>query len=81
MLNPPIYIHEIFHFGRIIIRITIFYTGTGDPIEVSFERSIYTVDENVEDNNLALLVCVNASNATTEFTVTLSTENGTAIGI
>ena len=38
------------------------------------------MNENVGDNNLALLVCVNASNVTNEFTVTLSTENGTAIG-
>ena len=64
----------------IIIHTTIFYTVADDPIEVSFVRSIYTVNENVGDNNLALLVCVNASNVTTEFTVTLSTENGTAIG-
>ena len=69
-----------FQFGRIIDP-TVFYSVTGEPIEVSFQRSIYTVDENVGDNNLALLVCVNACNATTEFTVTLSTENGTAIGI
>ena len=83
---PLIYAHIPLHtcldfqFGGIIDP-TVFYYVTGDPIEVSFERSIYTVDENVGDNNLALLVCVNASNATTEFTVTLSTENGTAIGI
>ena len=74
--------HRIFveTFSRIIIRTTIFCTVTGDPIEVGFERSVYTVNENVGDNNLALLVCVNASSVATEFTVTLSTENGTAIG-
>jgi len=38
------------------------------------------VNENVSDDSLVLLVCVSSSDVTIGFTVTLSTQSGTAIG-
>ena len=38
------------------------------------------MNENVSDDSLALLVCVSSSDVTIGFTVTLSTQSGTAIG-
>lgn len=49
-------------------------------MEVRIGRSTYTVNENISDDSLALLVCVISSDVTTGFTVTLSTQSGTAIG-
>lgn len=48
--------------------------------EVGIEQSTYTVSEEVSSQNLALFVCALASGAQRNFTVTLTTESGTAVG-
>ena len=51
------------------------------PVQVGLERESYSVGENVGDNNLALLVCaVTSTDVPFGFTVTVSLQNGSAIG-
>ena len=51
------------------------------PIQVDLEQESYEVAENVSDSDLALLVCANtSSDVQVGFTVTVSVENGTALG-
>ena len=50
-------------------------------VEVGFEQESYEVAENVGDSDLALLVCANtSSDVLVGFTVTVSVQNGTALG-
>ena len=52
-----------------------------DGVLVELEKNVYEVAENVSDIDLALLVCANtSSDVQVEFTVTVSVENGTALG-
>ena len=49
--------------------------------EISFEKTSYSVREDLTDSkNLALVVCATAEEVTQAVTVTISTANGTAVG-
>ena len=51
------------------------------PIQVGLEQESYVVAENVSDSDLALLVCAStSSDVQVGFTVTVSVQNGTALG-
>ena len=60
---------------------SLFYIGDETPIQVGLEEDIYSIREDIGDNDLALMVCANASNDVEfEFTVTISFQSGTAQG-
>ena len=63
----------------------LFQTCDHSPIaiqaEISFEKTSYSVREDLTDSkNLALVVCATAEEVTQAVTVTISTANGTAVG-
>ena len=54
---------------------------TAIQAEISFEKTSYSVREDLTDSkNLALVVCATAEEVTQAVTVTISTANGTAVG-
>ena len=58
-----------------------FYTVlTAPPVQVMLEQQIFTVNEVVGSQNLALLVCAIANETQLDFEVTLATASESAIG-
>ena len=57
------------------------HSPTAIQAEISFEKTSYSVREDLTDSkNLALVVCTTAEEVTQAVTVTISTTNGTAVG-
>jgi len=60
---------------------SLFYIGDVTPIQVGLEEDIYSIREDIGDNDLSLMICANAStDVEFEFTVTISFQSGTAQG-
>jgi len=55
--------------------------GEVTSIQVGLEKDNYSIREDIGDNDLSLMICVNAStDVEFEFTVTISFQSGTAQG-